>query len=693
MSEKADALIAQGNSAEDAGRLEEAAALYREALRLAPRAAKAHLNLGIALQALGDEAGAVACYESALALDAANPYAAYNFGKLRYERGAPAEAERLLRQALGAKPAFPEARIMLACALEAQGRLEAAAAELDAALRERPRDFGALFIQAGILRRLGRLDAAAAALRQALAIDSQHLDARAALFHVLEAGGDLEGAARELEAVLARRPGWAQALFNYGAVLQKLLRPAQAEDALRRAIAADPGFTRAYRMLGSALLGQCRIEEALDLYRRSPREPEIVSAELFALNAWETISEEELFARHAEFGRRLEQAVPARFAFSQARDPARRLRIGYVSGDFSYHVVTLFLLPVLERRDRASFEVFCYSTSERVDDYTRRLAAQADAWRPCAGLSDAQIADAIHADGIDILVDLAGHSGEPRLAVFAQKPAPVQATWLGYLNTTGLTRIDYRISDPHADPAGLTDARHTEKLARLPHSQWCYRPFMSARATATVPCAQNGYVTFGSFNQALKLSQASRRLWADILARLPGARLVVLGVPAGRAHDGLLADFAAAGIGVERLKLVPYVSLQDYYGWFNAVDIALDTTPYSGGTTTCDALWMGVPVLTVPGERPSSRSAASILATVGLGEWVASGREDYVQRALEFSRAATLANLRVTLRARMQASPLMDEAGFTKNLENVYRRMWQAYCTGGAVSEAGLEGP
>ena len=684
-SDAAERLITEGNRAEDAGKLEEACALYREALRLAPQSARAHLNLGIALQALGDDGGAVARYQQALALDPANPYAGYNFGKLRYERGAHGEAEQLLRQALRSRPDFPEARVVLACALEAQGNVQAAALELEAALRYKPADFGALVLYAGILRRLGRVDDAASALRRALALDPQSLDARATLFHVLEAKGDPTGAALELEAVLRQRPDWAEALFNYGCVLNKLMRAAEAEAALRRAIAIEPGLTRAYRMLGGVLLAQCRIDEALELYRRAPRDPLVASAELFALNASETGSEEALFTRHAEFGRGLEQAVLARFAFLNKKDPARRLRIGYVSGDFSYHVVALFMQPVLERRDRAAIEVFCYSTSERVDQYTRQLMAHADAWRPCAGLPDAQLADAIHADRIDVLVDLAGHSGEPQLRVFAQKPAPVQATWLGYLNTTGLTRIDYRISDGHADPAGLTEGRHTEKLVRLPHSQWCYRPFMAAAAAASPPCLQQGHVTFGSFNQALKLSQASRRLWAGILSRVPDSRLVVLGVPAGRARDELLSDMKKNGVDPARIKVVPYVSLQEYFGWYNQVDIALDTTPFSGGTTTLDALWMGVPVLTAPGERPGSRSAASILTTAGMTEWVVPSAEEYVQRAVQFSRDPTLlGNLRATLRARLQASPLMDEAGFTRDLESLYRQMWRTYCAQGA---------
>jgi predicted O-linked N-acetylglucosamine transferase (SPINDLY family) len=497
--------------------------------------------------------------------------------------------------------------------------------------------------------------------------------AEIALFHVLEATGDLGAAARELEALLRQRPDWAEALHNYGVVLKKLMRPVEAEAALRRAIAAQPDFALAWRILGGVLLAQARIDEALALYRDAPKNFETTSVELFALNASEKVSADELFARHAAFGREIEKAVPARFAFPDRKDPARRLRIGYLSGDFSYHVVALFLQPVLDHHDRAAIEVFCYSAAERVDEFTRKLMARADVWRRCAGLSSEQIAETIHADGIDILVDLAGHSGEPQLRVFAQKPAPVQATWLGYLNTTGMTRIDYRITDAHADPA---DVRHTEKLARLPHSQWCYRPFIKVAPALSPPAQKNGYLTFGSFNQVLKLSKASRRLWARILERLPGSRLVILGVPAGPAHDELRKDLPDPA----RVELVPYVLLQDYFAWYNKVDIALDTVPYSGGTTTCDALWMGVPVLTAPGERPSSRSAASILTTVGLTDWIAAGADDYVERAVALADPEALARLRATLRLRTQASPLMDEAGFTKDLENLYRQMWRQYC-------------
>jgi predicted O-linked N-acetylglucosamine transferase (SPINDLY family) len=660
--ESADQLIAQGNQAERAGEPGLAAERYRDAVRIAPGYAKAHLNLGIALEAMGDAPGAIASHRAALANDAAEPFAGYNLGRLLYLRGDLGEAERWLREALRGRPGFPEAHVVLAAVLQAQGKDAPAQVELEAALRERPDYYEA---------------------KQALA----ELHARLAAAHAER--GDVPGAARELGALVVLRPDWADAHYNYGCVLKRLMRSAEAEAAFRRALAIDPGHGPACKMLGGVLREQYQTDAALEFYRAArqhrPEDFELASAELHTLIGSERITEDALFAAHATLGAAIERAHPPRFEpLANPREPERRLRIGYLSADFRYHVVTLFMLPVLERRDRSAFEVYCYSAAE-TDEYTRRLAAQADVWRDCAGASAAQLAERIRADGIDILVDLAGHSGSPQLRVFAQRPAPVQATWLGYLATTGLTRMHYRITDRVADPPGLTERYHTEALVRLPHSQWCYRPLVQVDVARTPPCARNGYLTLGSFNQAAKISPGARRLWVEILARLPGARLLVAGIPPGRAQDNLRRDLVQAGVTEERLTIHPYVSLQDYFRLFDAVDIALDTLPYSGGTTTCDALWMGVPVITLPGERPTSRSAASLLTTVGLPEWIATSAEDYVGRALAFAADRDrLARLRASLRERMRASPLMDEAAFARDLEAAYRQMWRDWCAGGA---------
>lgn len=514
--------------------------------------------------------------------------------------------------------------------------------------------------------------------------------ALAAQFDLCQRQGDTEGAIRALERALELQPGWVAARSNLGVLLLQQGRTNAAEAAFREVITRDPCSELAYRMLGSILHRQARIDELLQVLgtgrRALPDSFELESLELFALNFAESSTAKELFERHRAFGERLERAVPARKPpFAVSGDPDRTLRVGFVSGDFKCHPVTLFVLPLLERFEPARVTTVCYSVGTSEDEFTRRIAASAGAWRAVGALSEEELAATIAQDAIDILVDLSGHSGSSRLGVFARWPAPVQATWLGYLNTTGLTRIGYRITDPVCDPPGLTDALHTEHLVRLPHSQWCYRPFMPVTPASAPPCARNGFVTFGSFNQVAKFSESTLALWARILRQLPGSRLRIAGLPPGTACDRILRVLAQHGIPAGRISASPHVPVVDYYAAYGEVDVALDTTPYSGGTTTCDSLWMGVPVITLPGKRPASRSAASILTTIGLGGWIASSPDDYVERAAGLARRTEeLQDLRLSLRPRMLASPLMDEVRFARNLESVLRELWRMGCATGS---------
>jgi predicted O-linked N-acetylglucosamine transferase (SPINDLY family) len=723
--DSADALIAEGNRAEDSGRLREACDLYREAVAASPGHARAHLNLGIALEALGDVEGAIRSYQSALGCDSGNPYASYNLGKLQYARGEPEVAERHLRFALERKPDFPEAHVVLSNVLDAQGDLTGAAAELEAALKERPDYPGALYNYATVLRKLRRLAEAESALRRVLSLDPGYSHARYQLGALLQARGELDEAERllrlaldegpesaeihmalydvhksrgsvdlalaELERALQLRPGWAQAWFYRGVLLNRIQRVPEAETALRRAIELDPGLSGAYRILAGVLVSQLRVDEGLEMYKAGrvhDSEGYVWASELFALNFSDDISAETLFARHKEFGEKVEKMYPPIVArFDNDRDPERPLRIGYVSGDFNYHSVSFFLIPLLERHDRSAYEIYCYSLSDTADHVTKQIVERADVWRNVPFTPRAEVAELIHSDGIDILVDLSGHSGIPAFNVFARQPAPVQASWLGYLCTTGLTRIHYRISDSCSDPPGAADELHTETLVRLPHAQWCYRPFVPVEHAMEPPCLRNGFVTFGSFNQTAKLSRSVRGLWAETLRRVPRSRLVVLGIAPGPARDRVLREFVEDGVDPGRLTVEPRVVPEDYFRRIGNVDIALDSMPYSGGTTTCDALWMGVPVLTLPGSRSASRSAASILTTVGLGEWIASTPEDYVRRTVACAASTdTLGQLRRSLRGRMRASPLMDEPQFAHDMENAYRRMWRAWCRAAVLS-------
>lgn len=720
----ADRMIGRGNRAETEGNLHEACEQYRKAVNAAPGYARAQLNLGTGLEAIGDADGAILSYEAALAIDPANAYASYNLGRLFYTRGALARAGELLRSALEHKPGFPEGLVALSNVYDAQGNLDAAAAALEAALERRPDWAGALLNYAGVLKKLGRLTEAEAALRRVLAIEPGNADAshelanllyargalqeaeklfrltlerkpglqeaHRALFYVYDTQGNLNAAAAALEAALKQWPDWGDALHHYGSVLKKLQRLSEAEAALRRAIAVAPEVSSAHQALGTVLLHESRVAEALEAFRRArelePDRFDLESSELFTSNFSDDISDDALFARHRAFGERLEKTHPRRFEpFQNVRDPARRLRIGYVSGDFCNHSVALFTIPLIQRHDRSAYEVYCYSVGPRAEHDAARSSA--DHWREAAAMSHTELADTINRDRIDILVDLSGHSGAARLEVFAQQPAPVQVTWLGYLNTTGTTRVQYRLCDRYTDPVGATDHLHTETLIRLPNSQWCYRPLVSVNGSQVPPFKQNDYITFGSFNQVTKLSPSIRKMWAEILMRLPGSRLVLVGVADGYTRDSLIQYFGNAGVAETRVTIVARVALEEYFRWFDAVDIALDTFPYSGGTTTCDALWMGVPVITVPGCRSVSRSTASILSTVGLTEWIASTPEDYVRLAVQFAgERAVLAKLRETLRQKMRESPLMDEIRFARDIEDAYRQMWRTWC-GGVASD------
>ena len=718
----AERCIEAGRAAEREGRTADACGHYREAVAAAPGYAKARLELGIGLEATGDADGALAAYREAVDLDAADPYAGYNLGRLLQARGELREAERLVRAALARKADFVEARIVLAGIHEIGGALAAAAGELEIVLRHRPDHPGALLNYGLVLAKQGRAAEGEIALRRAVAADPRSasanqrlasmllergetaeaerlfeaalehepalVEAHVRLFELCRKRGDIAAAAARLARLLEHRPDWADAWYDYGLMLKKLFKRAEAEAAFRRAVALDPRHVGAQRMLGGMLLSQARVEEAIASYelalQHNPEQFEIESAEMFALLFVEDTPDEELFARHKALGARIEAAFPPRYAaFGNAREPERRLRIGYVSGDFYTHPVAFFLLPLLERHDRSAFEIHAYSVGDNVDDVTRRVSALVDGWHDCAALSAHELADAIHRDAIDVLVDLSGHSGVSALATFALQPAPVQATWLGYLATTGMTRMHWRLCDRHTDPPGATERFHTEALARLPNSQWCYRPVFT-EAPAEPPCARNGFATFGSFNQGAKLSPSTRALWAEILGRVPGSRIAVLDIE-GPGADAFVADLSRRGVDPARVTIVPRVPPADYFRWFNRVDVALDTTPYSGGTTTCDTLWMGVPIVTLPGSRPASRSTASLLKTVGAGEWIAATPADYVRLAVELAaRAPAGAEARLALRERMRGSAIMDEPRFARDVEAAYRGMWRAWCARGA---------
>ena len=459
-------------------------------------------------------------------------------------------------------------------------------------------------------------------------------------------------------------------------------------DALAQAGKLDAALEACLGAAG-ALVDLWLIEEAVAAYGRAlklaPRNSAIFSAVLFHLHYRAAVDAPQLFDLHRRFGALA--AAPSREVFPQAPAAARRLRIGYLSPNFSRHSVGYFIEPVIRCHERERYEIFCYYSHRLADDATARIRSLADSWREVADIGDEAVARMIREDRIDILVDLAGHTKGNRLGVLARRAAPVQMTWLGYPDTTGLATVDYRITDLAVDPAPQADARHTERLLRMKECFLCYQPPPDAPPVA--PRELPAAVVFSSFNNIAKLNDEILRAWGKILAAVPGSRLL-LKASSFRfpdAVDRLLESCERCGIEPARVDLRSWVAdRRQHLELYGAVDIALDTFPYNGTTTTCESLWMGVPVITLAGDVHMSRVGATLLRSAGLADLVAHDFADYVNTAIALAGdAGRRRRLRAELRARMLASPLLDHAGFTRGLEAHYRHAWGIWCGGRRV--------
>jgi len=695
--------------------------LYREILERSPHNADAMNMFGVLCAQRGDPASALEWIGKAVGVDSQNAVYRFNFGKILLQIGRAREACGALERATALDPGNTEAHNELGLALGEMGSLEAAETAFRKALSLDPGYWVAHNNLGLLLHRVGRHEEAGVSLRRAIEIEPQSpgtlgnlglvlrtqrraaeaVDAyRAALALspqdpalLTNLGNALADLTRREEAVacfrdaIAAAPDHASAYYNWGSLYLRSEQFQSASEKFRAALAIDPHLGEAEIGLASALHDLGCIEEAIEAGRRAlllrPQDTEAHSRLLFALLHSAETGPRQVFEEHREWARR----HAARFSSGRAehtnsREPERRLRIGYVSGDFRHHSVAQFFEPVLARHDRGGFEIFCYHNLLRADETTERLRGSADSWREIASLDDAAVADTVRADRIDILVDLSGHTKFNRLLVFARRPAPVQAAWLGYLNTTGLDAIGYRITDGRATPEGPLDAFHSERLVRLPDSQWCYHPPLDCPEVSISPAVrEKAPVTFGAFSSLAKIGPRVIGLWCKLLERLPEARLLIVGLGLDSMRDEYLSRFAAQGAAPARIELHGFQSFRDYLALHQAVDVVLDTFPYAGGTTTCHALWMGVPVISLVGDSAASRGGASVLGTIGLDELVANTSDDYLDKACSLAGdLARLSTLRAGMRARMSASPLMDAARFTRHLETAYRSMWRDWC-------------
>lgn len=502
--------------------------------------------------------------------------------------------------------------------------------------------------------------------------------------HALAQMGRHVEAWKAFDAALKLKPDYAEALSSMANILQTERRVDEAEVYLLRAIELAPDFSGAHNDLGRVYRLQGRMQEALSCYRRAlelePQNLAAVSNCLYAQCYLDNVSPEELAAEHFRLARRLRQNTLVDVTSAVIPKKAgEKIRIGYVSGDFWTHSVAYFLEPILLHHDRQRFEIHCYSNKVFEDDTTRRLRALADNWRVIVGVQAEAVAAWVAEDGIDVLIDLSGHSAGHRLDVFMLRPAAVQCSWIGYPHSTGLEQIDYYVTDAWCDPPGLTEQLYSEKLVRLPRVFSCYLPPLNFPAVSPAPCSTGQPVTFGSFNNLPKVNHKLVALWAAILTVTPGSRLYLKsGSLAGDQTRGrLLEQFAEHGIDPERIELQPFAhDTVAHLGQYAEIDIALDTFPYHGTTTTCEALFMGVPVVTLAGTHHLSRVGVSFLHAVGLADLIAETPDDYVRIASTLAAdKQRLTHLRESLRTLLACSALMDGPGVTRDFEDACEQM------------------
>ena len=675
-----------GNALSDLGQDDQAIAAYRQAILLNPQFAEAFANLANALNRQGNLDESIAAYRRAVALRPNLAAAHNNLGivlkaKLQFQ-----DAIAAYRQAISLKPNFAEAHNNLGTALATLGRLDDAIAAYQHAISLRP-DYAEAFNNlANAFTNKAQFDQAITTCRQAIALRRNFPEAYVNLGIALRDNKMRDQAIAAFRQAISLDPSYFPALLYLGAALSDAGQPDEAVSAYRQAITLSPDFAEAHNNLGNALKDQRQMDQAIAAFRKAvalkPADADLHSNLVFNLHYHPSYDAPSIAAELAEWNRR--HAQPLRkfiLVHSNSPDPARPLRIGYVSPHFTNHVNGLIFLPILRQHDRHQFHITCYSHVTQPDETTAQIKQHVDQWRDIAALNDDQAAAQIHQDQIDILIDLTMHSADRRLLIFARKPAPVQANWLAYPGSSGLETIDYRLSDPHLDPPGLFDSIYSEKTVRLPTSYLCYPPPTAhAPAISPLPALTTGHITFASLNNFCKISDETLREWSLVMTATPNSTLLVL-APPGSARDDFLTKMQTNGISPPRIEFVPSQPRQRFLELFNRTDISLDTLPYNGHTTSLDSLWMGVPVITL--HRLHSRRPRRLVPPL-------QSRPDRISRPFlrrirpnrhqPRDRFAAAPGTKKQFAQRMEQSPLMDVPRFTRNLEATFRQMWKQWC-------------
>jgi predicted O-linked N-acetylglucosamine transferase (SPINDLY family) len=638
------------------GNLEQAEALCRKILIKKPKHGDALNLLGMISYGEKNYDAAINFIKQALQYNPDNFYFHNNLGTAFKAIKQLDDAIIHYRKALQINPNFPDSYNNLGTALQGKRHIDEAITYYQKALQINPQYADAYFNLGTAYRAKGQFDEATLFYQKALKINPNFVEAYNNLGVDFKERGDLRESLYYFQKVLQLSPAFVEAYNNIGSILSDQGKLADAEIYFRRALQLKPDFSVCYSNL------------------------------LLSMNYGSRYDSRTIYTEHLNFAKQFAGPLSTDILpHMNERILHRPVRIGYVSPDFRRHSVNYFVEQVLSGHDRKRFEVFCYSDVLSPDEVSQRIQTYPVRWRDIVGMTDEQAAILVRSDKIDILVDLAGHTGYNRMLLFARKPAPIQVSWLGYPNTTGLPTVDYRIVDRYTDPPGMTDPFYTEKLIRMPESFLCYQPEKNSPEAGTLPALSTGYVTFGSFNIISKITPEAIVTWSRILKEVPKSRLLLKAKSLfdGDTREYLSALFKQQGITEERIIFLFHTkSYKDHLAVYDKIDIGLDTFPYHGTTTTCEALWMGVPVITRAGDKHASRVGVSLLSNIGLPELIAQTDEEYIEIAMRLSEdMEKLQSLRERLRDMMTNSPLTNSERFTAELEDRYRTMWQTYCS------------
>lgn len=684
----ADALHLMGALASAVGHHEAAAKLIRAAIAIKPNVASFHNSLGDALFKDKRLVDAMFAYRGAVDLKSDYAQALAGLGATLREMARFAEAIEPLSRAIELKPNLADAHYNLGIALDAEGKLPEAAAAMKQFVAMKPADANGHAVLGVVQSKLGETSAAVASLHKAIEMVPHQVDLRVRLVAAMVSSGKLDDAIAECRRAIEIAPQSAILQMHLGKILLEQNKIDDAITTLRKATDLQTNSATAFLELGDAWLKFGRVDQALDNYARAVEidraNVTANSRRLLALTYDARATAEEVFHQHRVWSQNFSDAQHHQIRpHTNDPDADRKLRIGYLSPHFCAHPVANLMTPVLAAHNREQFEVYCYADVAKPDAMTRQVQGMADQWRSVRGLTDEQAAAMIREDRIDVLIDLAGHLQGGRPAVLATRPAPVQLSYLGYPHSLAARAVDGRITDAVMDPPGLTESLHTEELIRIDGGAFAYLPPASAADVSELPALSAGHVTFGSIADFARVTPPLVTLWAEILKELPTSRLIATADDRVSARKRLGAMLERQEIPEDRFDVVSRKSRSETLSLFNRVDVLLDSFPFNTGLPVCDALWMGVPVISLAGGTPASRQGASLLTAAGQTDAIAESTDDYA--AIAYRMASDLPKLihtRESLREKVQASPLVDTAGLAAKLEAAYRGAWRKWAAG-----------